>query len=154
MGILPSFLGISPPIRQPLPFRKPHVIRPCYLVLDRDFPGSISTRKLVIETAKLNVITVYDPEEAVGTLAKFPRVNGVVLNADVAGIGCAELIARLRAIVPGIPTIVTSPDGQQRCGSDVHYVNTLDPKALLDCIQRLNKEVASEIARRDPETTQ
>ena len=29
------------------------MLRPCFLVLDREFPGSLSTRKLVIETAKL-----------------------------------------------------------------------------------------------------
>jgi hypothetical protein len=31
--------------------------RPCFLVVDREYPGSISTRKLVIETGKFNVIT-------------------------------------------------------------------------------------------------
>jgi hypothetical protein len=27
-------------------------MRPCFLVLDQEYPGSISTRKLVIETRK------------------------------------------------------------------------------------------------------
>jgi hypothetical protein len=31
--------------------------RPCFLVVDQEYPGSISTRKLVIETGKFNVIT-------------------------------------------------------------------------------------------------
>lgn len=35
------------------------MIRPCFLVIDREFPGSISTRKLVLETAKFNVLTAY-----------------------------------------------------------------------------------------------
>ena len=26
------------------------MVRPCFLVVDREFPGSISTRKLVLET--------------------------------------------------------------------------------------------------------
>ena len=29
------------------------MIRPCFLVVDNEYPGSISTRKLVLESAKL-----------------------------------------------------------------------------------------------------
>jgi len=54
------------------------VVRPCFLVIDREFPGSISTRKLVLETAKFNVITSYSAQEAVETLKKFPALQGVV----------------------------------------------------------------------------
>lgn len=37
---------------------------PYFLVIDREVGGSISTRKLVIETAKLNVITAYSAAES------------------------------------------------------------------------------------------
>ena len=40
------------------------MIRPCYLVVDREFSANISTRKLIIETAKFNVITAYSGVEA------------------------------------------------------------------------------------------
>jgi len=76
------------------------MIRPCYLVLDREFPVNISTRKLVIETAKLNVITAYDPEEAIATLERFPRVDGVVFNAGTLGMSVEKMIERLRQIMP------------------------------------------------------
>ena len=48
------------------------MIRPCFLVIDKQYPGSISARKLVIETAMLNVITAYSAEEAVATLPASP----------------------------------------------------------------------------------
>ena len=51
------------------------VIRPCFLVIDHEFPDSISTRKLVLETAKYNVITAYSGNEAVETLKLFPNVT-------------------------------------------------------------------------------
>jgi hypothetical protein len=51
-------------------------------VIDREFAGSISSRKLVIETAKFNVVTAYSFEEAIATLEKFPRLDAVVANAD------------------------------------------------------------------------
>jgi CheY-like chemotaxis protein len=59
------------------------VVRPCFLVVDREFPGSISTRKLVIETAKFNVLTAYSGEEAIETLKRFPAIDGIVLDAGV-----------------------------------------------------------------------
>jgi hypothetical protein len=39
------------------------MIRPCFLVVDQEHSGSISTRKLVIETAKFNVLTAYSGAE-------------------------------------------------------------------------------------------
>ena len=48
------------------------MVRPCFLVIDREYASSISTRKLVIETAKLNVITAYSGAEAIETLKRFP----------------------------------------------------------------------------------
>jgi CheY-like chemotaxis protein len=130
------------------------MIRPCYLVLDREFPGNISTRKLVIETAKLNVITAYDPEEAIATLARFPRVDGVVFNAGLVGMSVEKMIERLRQVVPNITVIVTAATSPRRNTPNEFYIDSLDPKALLDCLQDLNRDAVNEIARRDPESNQ
>ena len=128
------------------------MIRPCYLVVDREYPGSISTRKLVLETAKLNVITSYDAEEAIATLERFPRVDGVVFNAEVVGFSVDQMIQRLRRIVPGITVIVTSAGTPRRDANNEFYVDSLDPKALLDCLEGLNQEAMKEIRARDPES--
>jgi hypothetical protein len=40
--------------------------RPCFLVVDHEYPASVSSRKLVLETAKFNVITAYSNLEACG----------------------------------------------------------------------------------------
>lgn len=130
------------------------MIRPCYLVLDREFPGNISTRKLVIETAKLNVITAYDPEEAIATLERFPHVDGVVFNAGSLGMSVERMIERLREIVPGIIVIVTAPTSPRRDTDKEFYIDSLDPKALLDCLEKLNREAMKEIEKRDPEINQ
>lgn len=61
----------------------PGMTRPCFLVVDREHSGSISTRKLVIETAKFNVITAYSSDEAIDTLRRFPAVSGIVLDAGM-----------------------------------------------------------------------
>ncbi len=47
---------------------------PCFLVVDKPDPGSIPARKLVIETAQLNVLTACSGEEALATLVRFPAM--------------------------------------------------------------------------------
>ena len=49
--------------------------RPCFLVVDREFAGSISSRKLLIETAKFNVITAYSGSEAIELFDRFPGMR-------------------------------------------------------------------------------
>ncbi len=49
------------------------MVRPCFLVIDHEHAGTISTRKLVIESAKLNVLTAFSGEEALAMLKKFPQ---------------------------------------------------------------------------------
>ena len=61
-------------------------------MIDREFAGSISTRKLLIETAKFNVITAYSASEAIETIGRFPAVNGVVLDASLGDMECDDLI--------------------------------------------------------------
>ena len=107
------------------------MIRPCFLVIDKQYAGTISTRKLVIETALLNVITAYSAEEAVATLARFPAVDGVVLDTEVKGMTCRELIQRLRAVRADLPIISVSPSGHDPCGAEDFHVSSYDPQDLL-----------------------
>lgn len=111
--------------------------RPCFLVIDKQYPGSISARKLVIETALLNVLTAYSAEEAIQTLAQFPKVDGVVLDTEVHGMSCGQLIERLRSIRPDIPVITVSPSGYEPCGGEQYHVSSYDPQQLLEQIRQL-----------------
>jgi CheY-like chemotaxis protein len=112
------------------------MIRPCILVVDAEFPGSISSRKLVIETAKFNVITAYSGLEAVETLERFPKVDAVVVNAEERETPCAEVVRRLKEIVPNVPIIASSSNGEDDCGA--HFsVSMFDPAALLERLRAM-----------------
>jgi CheY-like chemotaxis protein len=120
------------------------MIRPCILVVDAEFPGSISSRKLVIETAKFNVITAYSGLEAVEMLERFPRVDAVVVNAEEQETPCAEVVRRLKVIVPGIPIIASSSGGEDLCGA--HFsVSMFDPAALLERLRGMFPGATSRI---------
>jgi DNA-binding NarL/FixJ family response regulator len=129
--------------------------RPCFLVVDRDFPGSISSRKLVIETGKFNVITAFDRAEALACLKRFPKVDGVVVDAEMVGSEeCRNLISDLRAIVPKLDVIVISTGGCIRHDCNEYCVDSLNPKELLDCLQSLRKEATAEILAREAKNTE
>ena len=124
------------------------MIRPCFLVVDREHPASISTRKLVIETAKFNVITAYSNEEAVETLLAYPSVDGAVLDGMVKDMACAELVERLRSIKPELPIVVV---GEANCGGAVRYIQHYDPQTLLNFLKGLRPQAAKLIEERDAE---
>lgn len=80
----------------------------------------------------LNVITAYSAHEAVETLRRFPNVDGVVMDTEIPGLPCRELIERLRAIRKDLPVITVSPTGHEPCGSEESHVSSYDPQDLLD----------------------
>ena len=88
------------------------MIRPCFLVIDREFPGSISTRKLVIETAKFNVLTAYSGKEALEVFARFPAVSGVVLDGGLDDISCDEVAKKIKLLQPMVPIVVIAAPGR------------------------------------------
>jgi DNA-binding NtrC family response regulator len=125
------------------------MIRPCFLVIDREFPGSISTRKLVIETAKFNVVTAYSGEEAIETLRAFPAINGVVLDSDVAGMHCEELITALRAVKAGIPIVAICGPGDPSCSNADHELESFDPRTLLEFLRKLLPAATDQLEKRE-----
>ncbi len=124
------------------------MVRPCFLVIDREYSGSISTRKLVIETAKLNVITAYSSAEAIETLERFPSVNGIVLDAGMRDMPCADLIRKLKEIKPSVPIVVVSSPRSEPCDGD-HHLESFDPRQLLSLIERLQPEATATITWHD-----
>lgn len=124
-------------------------MRPCFLVVDNDYPGSISTRKLVLESAKLNVLTAYTAEEAVKTLQRFPNVDGIVLDTQLRGGSCAEVIDQLRSTNAEMPIITVSPSGHDPCGGEQYHVSTFDPKQLLEAVKKISPKRMSYVVQRE-----
>jgi len=118
-------------------------------MIDREYPASISTRKLVVESAKFNVITAYSPAEAVATLRRFAGVDGVVLDAESEGISCEELIQQLHEVRKDVPVVTVAPGGHVHCAGALYSVDSHDPKRLIETLQRLCPEEAQEVDRKD-----
>lgn len=123
--------------------------RPCFLVVDRESSSAISTRKLIIETAKFNVITAYSSQEAIDTLKRFPAMDGVVTDSGLTDMECDTLIAALKAIHSKIPVIVICTPRGTPCKLADHSLETFDPRQLLGLLQTLQPEATARIERRN-----
>jgi CheY-like chemotaxis protein len=125
------------------------MIRPCFLVIDRETSSSISTRKLILETAKFNVITAYSSDEAIQTLKKYPALDGIVADAVMTDLSCEELVDALKDINPTIPIVViASPRCTPSKRAD-HVLESFDPRKLLGLLQSLFPEATIQIEKRN-----
>jgi DNA-binding response OmpR family regulator len=122
--------------------------RPCFLVVDREFAGSISSRKLLIETAKFNVITAYSGSEALELFNRFPAVDGVVLDASLGDMECEELVRALKIRSPTLATIVIE-GGSKACPGADFSVRSFDPGQLLDVLRSLRPNETKLLSERD-----
>ena len=118
-------------------------LRPCFLVVDHEFAGSISTRKLVLETGKFNVITAYSYPEARATLELFPNVAGCVVNARSDGLA-EELLRHIEVAHPTVKRILTGSKTDLHIVVDLH-VETYAPDALLQGLRKLFPEDAATV---------
>lgn len=126
-------------------------IRPCFLVVDSEHASSISTRKLVLETAKYNVITVYSCQEAVETLNRFPQVHAVVINGMSQDRG-APLFLESLSHMPHVKLVVVGEgpvvDGPRT--PDI-VVESFAPPKLLEALQHLFPTDARRLLEREDE---
>jgi DNA-binding NtrC family response regulator len=127
------------------------MMRPCFLVVDRETSTGISTRKLLLETAKFNVITAYSSREAIETLRKFPALDAVVTDSGMSDMPCDTLLAALKELRPDLPAIVVLTPRGSSCKLADHTLETFDPARLLECLENLFAEAARQIEKRNEE---
>jgi CheY-like chemotaxis protein len=121
------------------------MVRPCFLVVDREYASSISTRKLVIETAKFNVLTAYSAQEALETFTAFPAISGAVLDSALRDIPCSEVVARMKATAPSLPIVVVRGPGATECTGADHYLDSFDPASLLELLKQMQPQKSAAI---------
>jgi DNA-binding NarL/FixJ family response regulator len=120
--------------------------------VDREQPGSISTRKLVIETAKVNVITAYSGAEALEAIVRFPAVDGVVVDAGVPDVPCNELTPLLKEKAPNIPLIVVGTPTRNSCEGADHFLESFNPAKLLELLRGVAPKI-DEIVQQDDKSS-
>lgn len=104
--------------------------RPTVLVAEPESPQSLSVRKLVLETAKFNVLTAHSTREALDLFELFPNINAAVLVNDET-MKCDEIAARIKTVTDKVPIIGL------RCDNVDHQIPSYEPEELLQLLRRL-----------------
>ena len=118
-------------------------------MIDREYPGGISTRKLVVETAKFNVLTAYSGKEALEVFTRFPAVNGIVLDGELDDLSPSEVAREVKRIQPKMPIIVIATPGFTGCPEADYQLESFDPAKLLEILRSLKPEASAAIEKRN-----
>src|SRR4051794_19390747 len=110
--------------------------RPTILIAEPEPLQALSVRKLILETAKYNVLTAHSTSEAIELLQLFPKVNvAVLVDNDVVDV---DFLARAtKGFNNAIHVIALSPrDGQKFDAAD-YTLSSYEPEQLLDLMRSL-----------------
>ncbi|HEX6878957.1 MAG TPA: response regulator [Terriglobales bacterium] len=113
--------------------------RPALLVAEAEPDGALSTRKLVLETAKFNVLTAHSAEEARDILHHHTRgLDALVITSTLGPENdCVEVAKVYKEEKPGSPVIYLSPSGNLDCRWTDHQLSTFEPEKLLQLVRSL-----------------
>jgi len=110
--------------------------RPTLVVAETEPNEALSVRKLVLETAKFNVLTAHSTNEAIDIVHSFPNVSAIIVVADAA-IDCERVTATVKGATPTMPIIVLSARSGFKCAGADHHVSSYEPEQLLGTVRKL-----------------
>ena len=113
-------------------------MRPIFLVVDPPDPEALSTRKLVLESAKFNVLTAFAMPEAEEIMDYVPLHAAIVHERACVDQDPAQMVAKLKAKHPETPIIVLAPNPGGIPQAD-YVLSSHDPIELVRLLQKMFK---------------
>lgn len=115
-------------------------------MIEVEQPEGLSARKLVLETAQHNVLTAYSGKSGLEFLARFPKVDAVIIHARITDIPCSEVARQVKQFNSSMPVIVLSPlPNKDACQPHDYVVDSLVPNDILDLLaKKLGADVHNE----------
>jgi CheY-like chemotaxis protein len=108
-----------------------------FLVIEEEPAQGLSTRKLLLESAKHNVLTAYSPEEGTKMFQRFPNVDVVAIDGGFGRPVCGTLARSLKAQNPEIRVVAFMPQVAAHCDWADHTTNSHDPAGLLKLLEKM-----------------
>jgi hypothetical protein len=110
--------------------------RPAFLIAEPEPTHALSARKLVVETAKFNVVTAHTSGETLEALQKFPNVDAIIVHSELSG-KAADIFAKVKQVDSQKPTILLMSGVQRsREGAD-HILPSDEPETLVQLLREL-----------------
>jgi CheY-like chemotaxis protein len=111
------------------------VARPTLLVAEPEPIQALSTRKLVLETAKFNVLTAHSGGEFLELLKRFPQVDCAIVHSQINDLPCAVLLKWAKELNPDVTTIFLAATPGRNCQGADHVISSQQPEALLKVVR-------------------
>jgi DNA-binding response OmpR family regulator len=104
-------------------------------MIEVEQPEGLSARKLVLETAKHNVLTAYSGDYGMELLHRFPNVDLVVVHRYADGEGAEEIIRRIKEHSPKMPIVLLSPNPDEDPLGANFIIPSHTPQMILDLLE-------------------
>jgi CheY-like chemotaxis protein len=101
------------------------------LMVEVEQPEGISARKLILETARHNVITAYSGDDALKLLQRFPNVDLAVVHTELEGKAFQSTVRQLKAVRPDLYIVAISPVVSAESEGVNTVLSSHDPQELL-----------------------
>ena len=110
--------------------------RPTLLVAEPEPSQALSVRKLVLETAKFNVLTAHSTREALDLFHRFPNISAAVLVGDSI-IDCDAVAGQIKGTTDSkkVPIVFLSPRIGGMCRQADYNLEAGEPEKLLEIIR-------------------
>ena len=100
-------------------------------MIEVEQPEGVSTRKLVLETARHNVITAYTSATGVALLRRFPNVDVVVVHTEMDNFSFEKTVRAVKKVRKDIPVIGITPHADRDKDGAEYMISSHDPQSLL-----------------------
>jgi CheY-like chemotaxis protein len=114
-------------------------------MIEVEQPEGVSTRKLVLETARHNVITAYDSAHGIELLRRFPNVDVIVVHTEMPNFSFEKTVRELKKIRKDVPVIGITPREGKGTDHTDYMISSHDPQALLSLLAERFEASVSDI---------
>ena len=112
------------------------IVRLVVLMVEVEQPEGISSRKLILETARHNVLTAYSGDGAVNLLQRFPNVDLAIIHTELEGKEFESTVRRLKELRPNLYILAISPAESGKLEGVDAILPSYDPQELLEFLAK------------------
>lgn len=109
------------------------------LAVEVEQPEGLSSRKLILESLKHNVVTAFSGEEALELLTRV-KPDIALVHSHVQNPSCEDLVPELKRHSPEMKVAVLSPSDSV-CSTEDFRINSLQPAQLVRFFHQLSQEL-------------
>jgi len=122
------------------------MMRLVVLMVEVEQPEGISSRKLVLETARHNVISAYSGDGAIDLLRRFPNVDVAVIHTELEDSQFIDLVHEIKKTRSDLPIVGLSPFPDRYVEGVDYTLSSHDPQALLHLLAERYEAATSDEA--------